>query len=365
MSDQMNFFEAFGLGDDLLFDESESSKKETAKKKEAAKKPSDDGKKDQKKAQAPKDFDVQLPVSVKARGFAEEGFTVGTGTTAKASEVWNALAEKYPQFGIGEFELAYVKELKTVFVCDGRILATDDGAEAFPGVDDEEPGDAKITVTDGEISCELTPADFAEDGTEASEVTLGAVRDRFVAVNPSYKGCHLHLENGIAYPVIGNKPFNGKAGDAVDVIVNGTRQHAEAEAGTDLAVKLAGKVPGVTPILKTSEDGTSFLSYLTCKAAGSQVYSKTGSSGSSSAAKPKTAEKKYPLPMTLLVSNFNISYELSKDTFGGKEKVTKDEITAEMAKREPLFGDKDRKVEYLYNEGKNLMSCMFVSGTKG
>ena len=60
-----------------------------------------------------------------------------------------------------------------------------------------------------------------------------------------------------------------------------------------------------------------------------------------------------------------MTYELSKDNFDGKEKVTKDEITKAMALREPLFGDADRKVEYLYNEGKNLMSCMFVSGKKG
>ena len=226
----MNFFEAFGLSDDDFF--ADESKKEAAKK-EVKKPAAKDGKKEPaKKAAAPKDFEVNLPLTVKARGFTEENFTVGTGTTAKASEVWDALLEKYPQFAIGSFDLIYVEEIKTVFVADGRIFDSGDESQAFPEVDDENPEGAKIIVTDGGISCELTPADFEEDGIEASEVTLGAVRDRFVAANPSYKGCKLHLEGGVAYPVI-SKPFTVKAGEIAEVTVGGACQQQEGRKPCD------------------------------------------------------------------------------------------------------------------------------------
>ena len=355
----MNFFEAFGLSDDDFF--ADESKKEAAKK-EVKKPAAKDGKKEPaKKAAAPKDFEVNLPLTVKARGFTEENFTVGTGTTAKASEVWDALLEKYPQFAIGSFDLIYVEEIKTVFVADGRIFDSGDESQAFPEVDDENPEGAKIIVTDGGISCELTPADFEEDGIEASEVTLGAVRDRFVAANPSYKGCKLHLEGGVAYPVI-SKPFTVKAGEIAEVTVGGACQQQEAGEGESLATKIAGEIAGVAPYL-AKEGGAAFLSYRTAKGGNAKVYSKAATGSASE--KPKAVEKKYALPLTLLVANFNMTYELSKDNFDGKEKVTKDEITKAMALREPLFGDADRKVEYLYNEGKNLMSCMFVSGKKG
>lgn len=364
---EFNIFEAFGLSDDDFFGDTPKKEEKKAPAKKA------EGKKEEKKAPAAKpapDFDVKMPVTVKARGFAQE-VKIGDGATAKASAVWEALCKEHPELAIDGFRLVYAQELGAAFVTDGKVSAADDKTAAFPNAggagDEDEDGEAgsgenKIVVSDGGIRCELTPEDFG--GMDAEDVTLGDVRDRFVAANPDYKGCRLSFndEAGVAYPTF-TRYVAPKEGEIVDVIVNGTRQSIEHSKDSTVCDKACGKIPGVSPYVM--EGGVAFLCYREGNAKEAKVYGKGGAAGSAGGSKAKTVEKKYPLPMTLLVTNFNVTYELTEQMFPGKEKVTHDEITKAMAGIEPLFGDSDRKVEYLYSESKKLMSCMFISGKKG
>lgn len=353
--EQMNFFDAFGLEDDFFGSATTvEAKPAKAAKKEEKKAPAkkEAGKATTPAAKASKDFDVKLPVCVKARSFKVDAFKIGEAASAKASKVWEELEKAYPQFGIKAFKLAYVRELNAIFVCDG-FLASDMGTAVFK---DE---NSVVKVCDGSLTCELTPAEWPEE--DPGEVTLGELTERFVAANPSYDGCGLYFdaESDIAYPVF-NANVSAKTGDVVTVIVGGEPKEIAVEDGSSIYDE---RIPGVMVTVKAPKTGADgYVTYSSTSSKSTQVYAKEVGTVKEAA---KTAEKKYPLPMTLMVANFNATYQLTPEMFDGKARVTKEEITKGMAKVDALFGDADRKIEYVYSENRNVMSCMFVSGKKG
>ena len=343
--DEMNFFEAFGL-DNNIFASAMPAKKEEKK---AEKKASSTAKKADKKP-AP-EVEVSLPVTVKARSFEKRMEPDGAFTTMKLSQIWDKLAEEYPQFGIGSFELVYSKEVQTVYVCDSAISASSDDTQAFAD------GVTTIRVCDGGIVCEVEASSF--DGLEPDEVTAGDVRDRFVEANPRYEGCSLYIEGDVAYPIfVGTSKKDGSMQD-VYICGNPSPREMTDSLKTALVSEILGEDKNVSLSVGYGRQGA-FVSFR--RAAGRMNFTKMGTAAKGTA---KAVEKKYPLPMRLHVANFNCDFNLDSTMFGGAEKVTKDEITKAMAAKEPLFADTDRKIEYMYQESAGVMSCMFISGKKG
>lgn len=309
-----------------------------------------------------KDFEVTLPVTVKGRGFTT---TIDGKGTMKCSKVRERLIEDgFLQFHMGGFKFFYLEEVKTIMVDASGIYSTDAELGLFGESEQEteegaETTEAPVIISDGGIQCELTPSMFPD--MDADEVSVKDVTERWVTINPIYAGCKLCVDNQVAYPVLTS--CNGKHNlTSMEVNVFGEVVEVELE-GKDtfeaVAADLAGALKsGKAVIVKT--DAGYFLS-VTC---GKEPFYQFGCS-TASAEKKKKVEKKYALPMTLYCVTWNMTYNLTSEMFDGKEKVTKDEITKRMARVEKMFADSDRKVDYLYNEERNLMSCMFISGKKG
>lgn len=310
-----------------------------------------DGKKVSGKGNEAFDCEVSLPVTVLARNFSVK---IGEGGTMKLSEVWKELVNSgFDQMKIRDMGLFYLKKTNVVYVSDNLLRGMSGNTQVF------EAEDSVITVVDGLAKCELSAENF--DGKEFDEITVDDVISKWTAINMQYAGCGMYIDQqGLAYPVLCSD--NSKiTADSMTVLVNGSEVEADLEGVVDmpgLAKKLAGEMGAARAVILKSENAF-FLSYENGK-------EPTYFCNHSDTKKPtKQVEKKYPLPMTLYIVTWNMTYDLTKEMFGGKNRISKSEITKTMAGIEKMFADKERKVDYLYNEEKNLMSCMFISGKKG
>lgn len=352
------FFD-FGTNSEDFFNVGGKPKKEEKKesKKESTKAKSSDK---TKKASAGKgnkagtcDCDVTLPVTVKGRGFRH--LVDGSGSM-KMSELADKLIEAgLKHIMLPNIGLFYIAETSTVYVTDNSVSAT--AKETMVVFDDE---NSEVTVADGYLQSTFTAADF--EGKELDEVSLADLAAKFASVNPEYEGCELLYDEkcNVAYPVIkriyANQTFEE---DSITVIVNGERQTFEGGLDVNgLCAKIADALGGAEAYLAQLGD-VYFLSYSNGK---EKYYAKNSTVVVGNA---KKVEKKYNLPLDLYIVTWNMHYNLTPDMFGGKEKITQDELIEEMAKRERMFADKDRKVDFMYNEETHMLSCMFVSGKKG
>ena len=339
------------FGEDFFNAGKKPIKAESAKKEEKKAAKKEDAKKSSGKASKGFDCEVSLPVTVFARNFSEK---IGENGTMKLSEICGKLIEMgYEQMNIGGMELVYLKDMNIVYVADSTLTASVGTLQAF----EEESG--KLTVVDGHLKCELSPENFPDKSFD--EVTLDDISDYFGKINPQYEGCRVYLDfdNNLVYPVF-DRAVNDLTEDTISVCVNGSFVETETEDGKVASVikKLAGEMGGAAAYLYKSKENF-FLSYSKNK---EKAYTKSTAAVQSS---KKSVEKKYPLPMTLYVVTWNMSYDLTPEMFDGKEKVTKDEITKKMASVEKMFADTSRRVDYVYSEERKTMSCMFISGKKG
>lgn len=349
-------FGGFDFASDDFFNVQKKEPKAKAEVKESkkAEKKADE----KKKASAGKgsksvDKDVTLPVEVKGRGFSE--VVEGTGTM-KLSEIADKLiADGYNQLSLKKMGLTYVSEVNHVYVVDSGLVSTD--METAVDLSEEKT----ITVVDGQLKAEFSLADF--EGKEEDEVSLKDVAERFALINADYEGCKLYYEEeaGLAYPIFDWVNGNDKLPGECTVMMCGSKEQYtddEAESFDKLLKKLCGE--GVISRI-TKGANTYFVSYAENNK--NKAYYKN--SGSVAAASVKKVERKYKLPLNLYIVTFNMRLELTSAMFDGAEKVTEEEITKVMAKQYKMFADKDRKIDYLYNEDSNMLSCMFISGKKG
>ena len=347
-----------------LFDDFFSAGEKKVTKKEEKKEVKKNDKKEEKtKAKAAGDVDIALPATVKARGF----HTVISGEgTKKASDIYNELKETYPQLLMSGFGLLYGQAggSSVIYVTE-NLNPTSETTAVFDIPDDDGDGmeaSMSVRICDGERICELSPEDFEKD---ADEICVRDLMEKWVAVNQEYAGCSIAFDKNcmVAYPVLNETNFPDTISDTVDVSVAGTTatyQVGDAKNGIELGKQISGEIFGGVSHVVFGEKAA-FLRYMKGKA---QVYTPGAVKGSATTA-TKQVEEKYALPMTLYCVTWNTRYELTPEMFDGKEKVSKDQITKEMAKVERIFADKDRKVDYLYNPDTNVMSCMFISGRKG
>lgn len=302
-----------------------------------------------------KDEDVKLPVTVIARGF--EKTLEGSGTM-KLSEVGNKLIEEgYHQFEIPGMALFYVEEANRLFVVDGKVTGADEDTAVELSEENE------ITVVDGLLTATFSAEDFTDK--EEDEITAGDVAKRFAMVNPYYEGCKISYDEGCryCYPVFDTYEY-GRLKMPMQLMIKGRMEEYQEDEFSDInsfKESLFGKLPSKLSlsIAKTAKKDVYAISFTS---ANSYFVAEANASDGK---KPKKVETKYPLPLELYIVTFNCFYNLKPEHFGGKEKVTLEEIKSYMADKQRMFSDKSRKLDVLYNEDMKRLAVMFVSGTKG
>lgn len=306
-------------------------------------------KKDEKKAskKATGDMEVELPLTVRGRNFSFE--VAAESGCKKLSDIWKLLLkEGYEQLNVSGFRLCYSQPLKIVFVADNAVLATDGDAAVL-----EKPED-QITVCDGHLKAVIKRENLDKDADD--DVSLSEVSDYFASINPLYEGCKLALSGSVAYPVF-SEEADEKAFAGVTSFVKEGVEHLVAEETVESLKNAYGNPGCVTVSLKMGGKGSVFVSYISS----SQYYTITVSGGVT--AKPKKVEPKYSLPLDVMIANWGGTYRIEE--FEGKSKITLDEVKKALSDKHKIFKDSSRRMDHYYDEDKNLLSVMFMSGQKG
>lgn len=332
-------------------------KKEIKKAASKAAKPAASGK--GKKTAKAKDCDVSLPVTIIGRNMTY--VVEGTGTK-KATEILKELATpletaRFGLFCISGVGVVYDPELSILYVDDSSVRADSiDSAIYF----EEE----NVYVCDGDTQVVFKAEDFPDK--EADEIAISDVKERFTLSMPEYseiKGLFYSVADNVCYPVMeevmGSIPESMKDEDTLTVVVGGVEKSVPNGELKDVIASVAGTPSVVTPKLYRMGDKL-YLSYANSK--GDKIVL---DAASTVATPKKKVETKYPLPLDLFIVTWNVHYQLTPEMFDGAEKVTTNQITEKMAEQEKMFADKSRKPDYLYSKDKNMLSCMFISGTKG
>ena len=338
-------FEAFSSMDNF-FETPKKEKKKTDKKATQSKKSTPKG----------ADYDVTLPVCVRARGFTQ--MISGTGTK-KVSEI---LAELFSQ---GYVEVS-LQGCNPVYV----------GGQLFIETPNSATGEDKL-LTEGAIvgdgMCKM-PVIATDFGCDEDELSVELAVDRWIEVNPSYKGCQLYASNGAATPYFESKLSGDKEVELPITVFFDGENHTyydgdfskEPVTADMLAHKIYGDVvesEGVKVSFSPNADKSVY--YVTLRAATFAKEVKKPFAKDASGTPAKTVAKKYKLPLTVLIATWGGRYELTADDFGGKGKVTLQEIKAYLSKSFKIFADNSRQLSEFYIEETNTLSLMFVSGKKG
>jgi len=362
MQNDMNLFDYFGFGE-LEAPKKEEKKTASSKKVEAKKEEKKVEKKSptKKKGEKEVDFEVMLPVTVRARGFS---FEIPSAIPAKfkVSEVFKRLDEEgFAEVRLPGIDCAYDEEANVLYITTNGVIADADSSMV------EFPEDGMITILDGLTKCEVSLEDFP--GKEDDEVSNFDLIEYWNGVDARYKGCKMLYNDGFAYPVF-NTPVADKEiiGLPVSVLVNG-EWHEVTDAdfeGEVTAAMLKQKFFGmensvVSAALSSNVDkNVYFLSYNQKKTS----TSKKGV-GATKKADKKKVEEKYALPLEVFVATFGRNYSLTPADFEGKEKVTLDEVRKHFEGIHKIFADKSRNLDAIYLKDENLLSLNFVSGKKG
>ena len=343
------------------------SKPEEVKKEDKSSGKKSEGKKEEKKASSKKkgeqevDFEITLPVTVRARGFSFE-ITSPAPLKQKVSEVFKVLdAEGFSEVRLPGVDCAYDEDANVLYITTSGVVADADSSMV------EWPEDGVITILDGLTKCEVGLSDF--DGKDEEEVSNFDLIEYWNSVDARYKGCKMLYNEGIAYPVF-NLPVADKEiiGLPVSVLVNG-EWHEVSDTdftGEVTATMLKQKFfgldnPVVNAVLSSNIDKNAyFISYSQKKVS----TSKKGV-GASKKADKKKVEEKYALPLKVYVATFGKEYDLVPSDFENKEKVTLEEVRKHFEVIHKIFADKTRNLDAIYLKEENLLSLAFVSGEKG
>lgn len=293
------------------------------------------------------DFDVKLPVTVKARGWSK--ILDGTGKK-KVSEIFKNLSEQgYREVELSDVNAVYDSGTGILYVVVRDSIREDDVRVEIP-----ENG---ITIADGELKMELTASDF--EGLDADEICVKHLVEKWVSQNPRYAGCTVIAEGDVAYPVYQRHvPENEELDAPVTILVNGAEQTVEnGGKAKDVIKALVGELPsGVTARLNQSGEDY-VLSYT--------GYKETAKGTQKLAKNEKKAEQKYKLPLHVLITTWGGEYDLTSEMFDGKEKINMGDIKNHFKASYQIFGDSSKHLESVYIEEEKTLSLMFTSGRKG
>jgi len=213
--------------------------------------------------------------------------------------------------------------------------------------DDVQMGDV-ITIELGNFKVIYHSTDFP--GLTEPEISLFDVVMKFQQNNPQFVGCGLKFDSGskVASPVF-SKKASIKADESYPVWTeSGIQQMLGADIKDDNVY--------------VSDTGTYFVvSNIPKNAATVYSHSLTLAKGD----KEKKAVEVYRLPFTLWIENFGTNKDCTKDDFGGKESVTKDEIIRYLSNEYRFFRSQSRKYSISYDRNAAIVGVAGISGEKG
>lgn len=307
---------------------------------------------------AGKDFDVSLPVTVRARGFS---FLLEESGTLKASELVKRIFEDgYQEISLDGMNLSYEKAINTVFVTEDMLRLCDEDSLVL--VEDG------ITVADGNLKCVITADMF--DGYDADEISADMIMDKWLANNPQYAGFSLAVAGNVAYPTTKTTlPDTEKLVLPCAVFVNGNQEELSEEmflvaepTVADLVKKFVGELTETKVCVCSNADKSMyFISYKQKK------YNPVKKGITSVAKAPsQKVERKYLLPLNVRLCNMGGDvFQMTEVDFPDKKKVSEEEVIKFFGNRYRAYADKSRKVSAIYIEEENLLSLMILSGEKG
>lgn len=331
----------------------ESSKKVAAKgnKKESSK----DATSSAGKGASGKDYEVSLPLTVRARSF---NLVLDGSESKKVSEIFGQLYEMgYQEVALSPVSASYDKDANTLYITEPiKPLSGDVGVEVSDS----------FIISDGMKKMALSSSDF---DCESDDITSDMLSERWIQNNQEYDGCGVYVEGDICTPAW-SKPVDLKEliSLPVDVFKEGELITIDDDGSDMTGAQLISKLFGDdNPVVKcelfSNPDGTTyFISYVAKKP--SPVKKKLPEKVTG-AAPTKKVEQKYQLPLNARIGNFNADISLTADLFDGKEKVTLKEIKTVLGRMYSVFKDTTRKIDVMYIKEENFLSIMLISGTKG
>lgn len=334
-------------------------KKETPAKKEASKTSKKSG--SEPKENKARGIKVNYPVTVYGRSFRKE--IDGVGETDI-----QAVAEKLFELGYNEVlhkNVKFFKASENVVVLSYKALVetADDMKVVLP-----------VTVLDGQKKAEYKEPESLGVTDDGDDVTVFNLCRR--GINDAYYGdCKLDYDitSDIALPVIEASAITEKnnvllkAGTVISY-PGGTVTLQEPCSADSLVRDYLGEVPeGVQALFSDAdEEGMARFLFFGLSKTGDEVsIDRTTFAGVKADATMKKAEEKIALPCNVNFMNFNQSFEVTSEEFGGASKVVWDDMLKYLKRRVRALASADRKVDHLYDETSGILSVAMFYGSKG
>lgn len=341
---QTNLFDLFGD----LFDgyKPEDEQKEAKGKKTTTAKDKKELAKEQKAETL-----VKLPVNVYGRNFLIENFGEGEKTLAELQRMLSG-ESLYPELRSKAFISFYQEDTASVYIGIKSGLHAAD----WQGEDGKEQLDFTYMICDGSSRFQMD---------DEGDISLEDLWRRFIQCFPEYEtySPYVDKEAGIIIPLPNEKERISIPTENQSVILYALGESITCDNGIDMQVvrSLAGFSKKPADIqYEFYQDGVNDVRLC--------IFAKSGSSSSVAASKKGvTLEDKdeYSLPLTCFMATWGASFSLTSDDFGGKEKVSQNDIKKHFEPMYSIFSDKSRKASYIYVKETNTLSIAFFSGTKG
>ena len=343
-------------------------KKEEAKKPEKKKETKKEGSKSSSKKAAEKVLHVTLPCKVYGDAFVKEiqpreGESEVIDNTELSKRLIEAGIDEAASSARGIFipednaAVAYLVQKHEIAVGDDTVLVF---------------GESGVTYAYGEKKATFTLADF--EGKEEDEVTLSDVKEKIFELSPAVKGKELYydVEAGVITPgfaFVKAENDNTKLSYPLTVNANGTERtldgtEFEGDTTKDLISFLTKgyEVKGLDVRLAKLSDGI----FYTILKANTSLAGKVEKKNAGKSAKKK--EEKYPVEGTTCYLVFNGYKELlTKEAFGGKEKIVKQDLIEYFKPKFAVFASAEKVsgVNCVYDTTSKVLSVDITPGRRG
>lgn len=349
-----NIDEEDGMEDEDISEELEEDTKESSKKTNTSK-TSSSGK--NKKGKGIKgDTKISLPITCRGRNWSYviEGF--GTKTI-------NEILEDLYAAGIVEVAHKEVNPIANEKAIKNQLLYFTSPTKESKSSVAVFSSNKSAVIADGLEQMPLTPEIF--EGMDVDEISVLHAQELWEKGFPAYvnMGLSYCFLSNVGVPVIENSL---KAGDLItlpkEIVVSGERQNVQIgileQTEVTVSEVLNEYIPGIDATLKCIGDT------IYCEYTGTPV---TGlkKPGTTANGKEVIAKELITLPCKCYFVTLNQTFDFTPDMFGGKQKITSEEVLELLRKTYSLLRNKDRRVEVVYAKEQNLVSVALTSGTKG
>ena len=224
-----------------------------------------------------------------------------------------------------------------------------------PSTEGDTAAGSKVVVNLGQKSVEVESSAF--EGKDAEEITLDDVRDKFVELCPEFKGCNLAYSAAAqaALPVFDKKTeLKDVKDDTLKFWTDGEMLEYSLSEATALYADYE---------VYKSEAGIYFASPTLKK--DSEYVSISRDFFGLADVKATKAKEFYKLPAKVWLEQYGQRIEIDASMFGGKEKITKDDVINFLKPNYKAFQSKSRQFDVFYDDEQGLISVYMVSGKKG